>query len=89
MPFIKFANRIIYWTGHAKAKMRFYRLSEQRALRVLNSPKRVEEGIAPNTVAIMQPASIKITAGKSVWKQENWVMIQKKGKKNKIISAWR
>lgn len=91
-------NQKIYWTEHAKAKMRFYKLSEQRIKRVLNSPKRTEEGIAPNTAAMMQPALIKtISAGKHdstskhFWNQEIWVMVQKKNKtpKIKVISAWR
>lgn len=38
--------------------MRFYRISEQRVRRVVNSPKRIEEGIAPKTVAMMQPISV-------------------------------
>jgi len=39
--------------------MAFYRLSEQRVARVLHSPRRVEEGVAPKTVAMMQPASVR------------------------------
>lgn len=92
---LKSAKEIL-WTKHARAKMRFYRLSEQRVRRVLNSPKRTEEGIAPNTAAIMQPASIKTKDGKQTWSQEIWAMIQEKrqgksdkGKAIKIISAWR
>ena len=73
---LKFAKEIS-WTKHAQAKMRFYGLSEQRVRRVLNSPKRTEEGIAPNTVAMMQPASIKTKDGKQTWSQEIWVMVQK------------
>jgi hypothetical protein len=75
--------KIISWTKHAEEKMRFYRLSKQRVRRVLNSPKRIEEGIAPNTLAMMQPVSVS-------WSQEIWVMIQKKRQDTiKIISAWR
>ena len=73
---LKFAKEIS-WTKHAQAKMRFYGLSEQRVRRVLNSPKRTEEGIAPNTAAMMQPASIKTKDGKQIWSQEIWVMVQK------------
>jgi len=69
--------------------MRFYKLSESRVKRVLHSPKRIEEGIAPKTVAMMQPASVKTTAGKADWKQEIWVMIQDKKGERKVISAWR
>ncbi len=89
MFFIKSANRVIHWTSHAKVKMRFYRLSEQRVRRILNSPKRIEGGIAPNTLAMMQPASVKTMGGKQVWSQEIWVMVQKSDKKTKFISAWR
>lgn len=45
----------ILWTAHARQKMRFYGLSEQRLRRVLKFPQRIEEGIAPETTAIMQP----------------------------------
>ncbi len=64
--------------------MRFYRLSEQRIKRVLNSPKRTEQGIAPNTSAMLQ------SAGSKKHPYEIWVMFQdKKSKVIKIISAWR
>lgn len=73
----------IVWTNHAQAKMRFYKLSEQRVKRVLNSPKRIEEGIAPNTIAMLQ------SAGSKKHPYEIWVMVQDKASKRKIISAWR
>jgi len=88
-------DRNIRWTKHARNKMQFYHLSEQRVKRVLYSPKRIEEGIAPNTIAMMQPA------GSKKHPYEVWVMIveaDKRGlnKKNrsgltriKIISAWK
>jgi hypothetical protein len=83
-------SKTFFWTKHAEEKMRFYRLSKQRVRRVLNSPKRIEEGIAPNTLAMMQPASVRTAAGKPAWSQEIWVMIQKKRQDTiKIISAWR
>jgi len=81
------------WTKHSEVKMRFHGLSKQRVRRVLNSPKRIETGIAPNTVAMMQ------AAGSKKHPHEIWVMIVKNKKskiKNqkydittKIISAWR
>jgi hypothetical protein len=61
----------LIWTKHSEAKMHFYHLSKQRVRRVLNSPKRIEEGIAPNTIAMMQPA------GSQKHPYEIWVMIQK------------
>jgi len=71
--------------------MRFYGLSEARVKRVINSPKRIEEGIAPKTIAMMQ------SAGSKKHPYEIWVMIQKKrqgtGNKRqevtKVVSAWR
>ncbi len=82
--------KILSWTLHAQAKMGFYRLSQARVRRVLNSPKRVEEGVAPKTVAMMQPASFKRTIkGKETWTQEIWVMVQDVGPHRRVISAWR
>lgn len=69
------------FTKHAQAKMRFYNLSESRVRRVLDSPKRKEEGIAPQTIAMMQPA------GSQKHPYEIWVMISANARK--IISAWR
>ena len=77
----------IYWTKHAKGKMRYYRLSEKRLKRVLKSPDRKELGIAPRTIAIMQRSGTKKRP------TEIWMMYQKvhtlKRKLIKIISAWR
>jgi hypothetical protein len=63
--------------------MRQYGFSESRVKRVLHSPKRVEEGIAPKTVALMQ------SAGSSKHPYEIWVMVQEEKRRRKIISAWR
>ena len=67
------------WTAHAKGKMAFYKLSPARVRRVLHSPKRIEEGVAPKTMAAMQPAQ----------SHEIWVMFQDSPRDRKIISAWR
>jgi hypothetical protein len=72
-------NKALYWTAHAKAKMGFYKLSPMRVRRVLHSPKRIEEGIAPKTVAMMQAAQ----------SHEIWVMFQDGPRGRTIISAWR
>ena len=61
MPFMP-RSKEITWTRHARAKMAFYKLSEQRVMRVIHSPKRIEEGVAPKTVAVMQPASVRMRA---------------------------
>ena len=82
MPFLS-RMKPLAWTAHAKAKMQFYKLSPARIRRVLHSPKRIEEGVAPKTVAMMQPGT------KEVWSQEIWVMFQDTPTERKVISAWR
>jgi len=85
----------IRWTLHAQAKMGYYKLSRQRVRSVISSPKRLEIGVAPKTVAAMQPTSLKNAPGRAgarkeeKWNQEIWVMFQDAGKERKIISAWR
>ena len=75
--------------------MAYYRLSEQRVRSVLHSPKRIEEGVAPKTVAVMAPAAKKFIVlkdggvRKETWSQEIWVMVQDAPTGRKIISAWR
>jgi len=78
-----------YWTKHAKEKMKFYRLSENRIKKVIRQPKRREIGVAPGTIALMQPGSIKLKKGKPSWREEIWVMIEEGKKRLKIISTWR
>ena len=66
-------------------KMVFYGLSPDRVKRVIRNPIRVEEGVAENTTAVMQP-------GPNIKKpSEVWVMYQKKKIESRktIISAWR
>ncbi len=46
------------WTKHSEKKLRFYNLSKNRILRIIKKPFRIEEGIAPRTIALMQPAKI-------------------------------
>src|SRR3989344_4378096 len=77
------APKTIHWTSHARYKMNFYRLSEQKVRSVIHSPKRVEEGIAPDTVAFLQ------SSGRQKHPHEIWVMAADDGNKRRIISAWR
>jgi len=76
------------WTRHVKNKMLFYGLSEAKIKGVIRNPKRKEEGVAENTVAVMRPS-----AGKK--KEEIWAMYTNKSKikiqksKLTVISAWR
>jgi hypothetical protein len=79
----------LQWTAHARMKMNYYRLSPARVRHVLHSPKRIEEGVAPKTVAMMQPTLIKNVGSAETWTQEIWVMIQDTNKFRKVISAWR
>ena len=82
---------VFTWTQHIKTKIRFYGLSESRVKRIVRHPSRIEEGIAPNTVACMQ------SAGSAKKPHEIWVMYQtvqsrdakKQGVHLKMISAWR
>jgi len=75
----------IAWTQHSKNKLRQYRFSGKRVLRIFRRPDRIEEGIAEGTVAAMQ-----ITGSKK-HPTEAWIMyvILKRPKGIKIISAWR
>lgn len=57
------------WTNHVKDKMIYYRISESLIKRIVRFPKRKEIGVAPNTVAVMQPTGAKKP-------QEIWVMYQ-------------
>lgn len=75
----------VTWTKHSEKKLQQYQISKSRILRIIKNPYRVEEGIVPNTIALMRPPKIK----NKTWKQEIWVMIQKSKKGLKIISAWR
>ena len=72
----------LFWTNHSKGKMGFYKLSPGRVRRVLNSPHRLEMGIAPDTIAVMQ--SVK---GKRPW--EIWVLLEETEDQRRVISAWR
>jgi hypothetical protein len=69
--------------------MKQYNLSESRVKRVINNPKRKEVGIAPGTIAVMQPNSSKHS-------YEFWAMyqiikskIKSQNAKIRIITAWK
>ncbi|MEK7130675.1 MAG: hypothetical protein AAB793_03405 [Patescibacteria group bacterium] len=83
-----------YWTRHVADKMRYYGISESLIKRIIRYPKRLEEGVAPDTFAGMMPA------GSVKRPQEIWVMYKKNVKRKTksaklligkiiIISAWR
>ncbi|MDD4931246.1 MAG: DUF4258 domain-containing protein [Candidatus Colwellbacteria bacterium] len=73
----------LVWTTHSRFKMREHGLSESRVKRVINSPERVEEGIAEGTVAVMK------SAGTIKHPYEIWVMVSKESASKKIVSAWK
>lgn len=75
-----------YWTKHATYKMNFYGLGEQRIRAVIRNPMRKEEGIVKNTIAAMQPLSVKTVNNKPIWKQEIWAMYQGNTKNQKSNS---
>jgi len=82
----------IHWTRHIKEKMREYQLSERKLLKIFRNPERKEEGIAPDTIAVMQ-------IGGKKHPYEIWLMYQIKISKGKsqnskfkriiMISAWK
>ncbi len=89
-------NERYKWTNHVKDKMMYYGISESLIKRIIRFPGRKEEGIAPETVAVMQPTSNKKKP------QEVWVMYQDilsrlssddssliVQPKRRVISAWR
>lgn len=60
MPLLNFNKYDKYiWTNHSHYKMRHYRLSESLVKRVIRYPARTEEGIVPDTVAVMRPSQSK------------------------------
>lgn len=75
-------TREIFWTNHSKYKLLQYGLSPTAVKSVIRRPERTENGIAPDTTAVMKRKD-----GKKI-KKEIWVMYQKAGIKKKIISAW-
>lgn len=78
------------WTRHVVGKMQYYRLSESIVKRIIRAPKRVENGIAENTIACMIPRkSAARLRGRPIKGEELWVMYQLKGRRKHIITAWR
>lgn len=101
--FSSFAEKYL-WTIHARVKMKYYGLAESRVKRIIRFPVRYEEGIAPHTVAVMQPAGTKryseiwvmykLVGGsqekKSKLKKPSFAKIpESKQKAIKIITVWR
>ena len=78
------------FTMHAQFKMQQYGLSDQKVRSVIRNPRRREEGIVKDTVAVMQPVSVKRGLdGKDTWRQEIWVMFVLKSSGNVAMGAAR
>ncbi len=90
MPFSRprLAGRYL-WTQHSRMKMRHYRLTESRIMRVIRHPARVEEGILEGAIACMQPSEGKNYS--EIWSMYVVLKPQVKTQKPKIkiITAWR
>jgi len=84
-------TRYMAWTKHVAKKMMFYGLSASKVKSILSRYDRKEDGVAPNTIAVMKKSGSKKNP------QELWAMYQDKvamqdGIKNirrVIIAAWR
>lgn len=61
--------------------MNYYRLSQSRVKRLIRHPERIEEGVAEDTIAVMQPFGNKKD-------REIWAMVRDTKDKRKVISAW-
>lgn len=70
------SNARLGWTTHVKNKMVYYHISQAQVMRVLRSPERREEGIAPGTVAAMRTVKHNIKAENKTKNRETevWVM---------------
>jgi len=81
----------IFWTVHSKFKMKQYRFSENRILRILRKPNRIEEGIVSRTIAVMQVTGTKKHPTEA-WMMYQLINVKRKEKSEKlfrIISVWR
>jgi len=76
-------DRKYFWTSHSKYKLVQYGLGPSVIKRVIRRPDRVEEGIAPDTVAVMKDRSTKSQ------EKEVWVMYQKEFKNQPCLPAGR
>jgi len=88
MKLIKNRERKIVWTQHSKMKLKQYRFSEKRVLRIFRQPDRTEEGIVEGTMAAMQITGTKKHPTEA-WLMYQIVKIKNQNAKIKIISAWR
>ncbi len=79
----------LFWTEHAKIKMRQYGLSKSKLMQLIYKPERKEQGIALGTTAVMQTKKSYSMAKVKRPPGEIWLMYQDKKGIRSIISAWR
>lgn len=77
------SNSDYFWTRHCIGKIFQYGITANKIKRIIKYPDRKEEGIAPQTIAVMKQKSKKDHS-----KGELWVMYQLKKSRKIIISAW-
>ncbi len=66
--------------------MKYYGVSESRVKRIIRFPSRYEEGIVPDTVAVMQPAGTKKYS--EIWAMYKLVDYrQRANSKSKILNS--
>jgi len=83
------------WTKHSIQKMKFYGLTPQRVVRIINHPERKEEAIVPGCIAVMQSLGTKRKT--EIWAMYKVIINNKQlainktttALKKKIITAWR
>ena len=95
-------DRNYYWTIHSQRKLFQYGLTPNKIKRIIRYPDRKEEGVAPNTVAVMKRKNEKDSKKGEIWvmyqrnlkaqklkiKNENNENIELLAGQMKIISAW-
>lgn len=92
----------LFWTEHSKIKMRQYGLSKYKMIKLISKPERLEKGIAPGTLAVMETNKVRHKIQETITKKnknqkfkfsrapgEIWLMYKDSGQIRKIISAWR
>src|SRR6056297_3979890 len=79
---MSFSGKKIVWTKHAQKKIRYYSLPKTKLKRMLYEFDRKEQGIAPNTIAVMKRV-------KKTRETEIWLMYEEIENEIKIVSAWR
>jgi len=99
---VKKEDNFFSWTKHSQYKLKEYNLSGKRIKRIIRHPDRIEEGIAPGTIAAMQKSGSK-KHPYEIWtmyvleksKIQNQRLSQKLARelklqpKIRVISAWK